>query len=331
MKKTTQFLLTCSAAAAATVLGILPLAAQEKTHSPITIISGGPTGAWYPTAAMIAEIVNEGYQGQPVNISPGKGAISNPLVVGSGEMEVGLSYGPFLRLAYEGNNVVFDMPGFSELRSIGNIGVNTFQIIMGADVDEGIFEDLKNGRKVSFGIGAVGSSTYYAVEKFLQGYGVDYETLESNGSTLLSGASQSQTDAYANRQIDVYFNTIGINSSVMQEAVTARNSRVFSIPEPIRDSMVNDVGYVKSVIPANTYPGQAEDVNTVDLSTIIFTRAELDEQIVYDMTKAIAENRERLIAAFAGFASWQPEDLVKGTAIPLHPGAERYYKERGWL
>jgi TRAP transporter TAXI family solute receptor len=181
------------------------------------------------------------------------------------------------------------------------------------------------------GIGAVGSSTHFAVEKFLQGYGVDYAALEANGSTLLSGASQSQTDAYQNRQIDVYFNTIGINASVMQEAVTSRASKIFSIPEPIRDAMVNDLGYIKSTIPANTYPGQTEAANTVDLSTIMFARSDVSDDMVYDITKAIAENRDRLISAFAGFKDWQPEDLVKGTAIPLHPGAERYYKERGWL
>lgn len=331
MRKKAQLMLIGAAAAVMVAGGTMAASAQDKTHSPITIVSGGPTGAWYPTAAMIAEIVNEGYQGQPVNISPGKGAISNPLVVGSGEMEVGLSFGPFLRLAYEGENEVFDMPGFDNLRSIANIGVNTFQIIMGVDVDEDIFERLKDGERVSMGIGAVGSSTHFAVEKFLEEYGVDYATLESNGSTLLSGASQSQTDAYQNRQIDIYFNTIGINASVMQEAVTSRNSKLYSMPDHVREAMVNDLGYIKSVIPGGTYPGQPDDVDAVDLATVIFVREDLSEDMVYDITKAIAENRERLINAFAGFESWQPEEMVDGTAIPLHPGAERYYRERGWM
>lgn len=331
MKTKFNVLLMCAAATALMTNASTLAVAQDRTHPAITIVSGGPTGAWYPTAAMVAEIVNASYQGQPVNISPGKGAISNPLVVGSGEMEVGISFGPFLRLAYEGQNEVFDMPGFSELRSIGNIGVNTFHVIMGENVDPDIFEKLKDGERVSFGIGAVGSSTHFAVDKFLQNYGVDYATLEANGSTLLSGASQSQTDAYQNRQIDVYFNTIGINSSVIQEAVTSRNSVLYDIPEHVRQNMVDELGYIHSVIPAGTYPRQTEDVNTVDLSTIFFTRADVSEEIVYEITKAMAENKERLVSAFAGFASWEPEQLAVGTAIPLHPGAERYYRERGWL
>lgn len=330
MKHTPQFLLSCTLALSVTAFGALPAAAQDKTHRAITIVSGGPTGAWYPTAAMIAEITNESYRGQPVNISPGKGAVSNPLVVGSGEMEVGISFGPFLRMAYEGENEIFDMPGFDNLRSVANIGVNTFQIIMGDGVDDDIFEKLSDGQRVSMGIGAVGSSTYVAAERFLQQFGVDYATLEANGSTLLSGASQSQTDAYQNRQIDIYFNTIGINSAVMQEAVTSRSSKLYSIPDHIRDFMVEELGYIKSTIPGGTYPGQDEDVETVDLSTIVFARADLDEEMVYDLTKAIAENRDRLISAFAGFANWQPEDMVLGTAIPLHPGAARYYAERNW-
>ncbi|WP_439577056.1 TAXI family TRAP transporter solute-binding subunit [Elioraea sp.] len=304
--------------------------AQQKEHRPITIISGGPTGAWYPTAAAIAELVNAGYRGQPVNISPGKGAVSNPLSVGSGEVEVGLSFGPFLRLAYEGRNEVFDMPGFDSLRAVGNIGVNTFQIVMGADVPDDIFDQLKGGRRVSMGIGAVGSSTHFGVNKFLQEYGVDYESLRRNGSRLLSGASQSQTDAYKNRQIDIYFNTIGINAAVMQEAVTARASKLYSIPDRVRQAMASKLGYIPSVIPANTYPGQSGPVNTLDLSTIVFARADLSEAMVYDITRAMAENKPRLVAAFAGFAGWEPEDLAKGLPIPVHPGAARYFRERGW-
>lgn len=305
--------------------------AQEKEHKPITIISGGPTGAWYPTAAAIAELVNAQYRGQPVNISPGKGAVSNPLSVGSGEVEVGLSFGPFLRLAYEGKNEVFDMQGFDNLRAIGNIGVNTFQIVMGTDVPDDIFEQLKNGRRVSMGIGAVGSSTHFGVNKFLQEYGVSYDSLRRNGSTLLSGASQSQTDAYKNRQIDIYFNTIGINSAVMQEAVTARASKLYSIPDQVRTALAEKLGYIPSVIPANTYPGQSEAVNTLDLSTILFARADLSEDMVYDITKATAENKPRLVAAFAGFAAWEPKDLAVGLPIPVHPGAARYFRERGWM
>lgn len=304
--------------------------AQQKEHRPITIISGGPTGAWYPTAAAIAELVNAQYRGQPVNISPGKGAVSNPLAVGSGEVEVGLSFGPFLRLAYEGRNEVFDMPGFNNLRAVGNIGVNTFQIILGADVPDDIFDQLKSGRRVSMGIGAVGSSTHFGVNKFLQEYGVDYEFLRRNGSTLLSGASQSQTDAYKNRQINIYFNTIGINAAVMQEAVTARASKLYSIPDRVREAMASKLGYIPSVIPANTYPGQTESVNTLDLSTILFARADLSDEMVYDITRAMAENKPRLVAAFAGFADWRPEDLAKGLPIPVHPGAERYFRERAW-
>ena len=89
-------------------------AGQTRSHDSVTFISGGPTGTWYHTAAAIAELVNKRYRGQPVSVIPGKGAISNPLSVGIRRAGFGFSYGPFLRLAHDGNNEVFEMARISE-------------------------------------------------------------------------------------------------------------------------------------------------------------------------------------------------------------------------
>lgn len=307
-----------------------PAAAQQDTHDIATFISGGPTGTWYPTAAMVSDIVNESYVGQPMTTVPGKGAVGNPLAVGSGGAQFGLSYGPFLKLAYEGGNEVYKGDGFNQLRAVANLVPNTVHIVIADGVDMGILDKLKDGETVRIGVGQKGSSNFFAQEKILMEYGYDYDGLEKQGSTVVQGAQQGLADAFANRQIDIYTNTVGMNSGDMQQAIAARSGRVMPLPENVRSTLVEKWGYVPSVIPAGTYEGQDKDIPTVNLSTVILTTADMDDEIVYRVVKALAENHDRMIEAYGGFSRWSPEEVHVGLPIPVHPGAERYFKERGW-
>ena len=307
-----------------------PAAAQSETHDIATFISGGPTGTWFPTAATVSDIVNESYLGQPMTTIPGKGAVGNPLAVASGGAQFGLSYGPFLKLAYEGGNEVYEGEGFSQLRAVANLVPNTVHLVVADDVDMAILDKLKDGETVRIGVGQKGSSNFFAQEKILMEYGYTYDALEKQGSSVVEGAQQGLADAFANRQIDIYTNTVGTNSADMQQAIAARNGRVMPLPENVRATLVDKWGYVPSVIPAGTYEGQTEDIPTVDLATVILTTADMDDEIVYRVVKALAENHDRMTEAYSGFARWKPEDVHVGLPIPLHPGAERYFKERGW-
>lgn len=319
------------AAVGGLVLGAGQVAAQDKTHATATFISGGPTGTWFPTATAISEMVNEHYEGQPVSTIPGKGAIGNPLSVGSGKADFGLSYGPFLLAIYDGNNPILDKPGMGNLRAIANVVPNTVQIVMAGDEPADTFSKIAEGAKLRIGVGAKGSSNLFGIERIMEEYGTNFEKIETAGGTVMEGQQQGLLDAFLNRQIDVYTNTVGVQSSDLQQAMAARGSYLFSMPDDIRDKMVENWGYVKYDIPAGTYPSQKEIVQSLNLSTIIFTTEEMDDEIVYNMVKAMAENRDRLISAYGGFEKWQPDLMPVGHPIPTHPGAIRYFKEVGWV
>ena len=305
--------------------------ARQKTHTSVTFITGGPTGTWYMTGAAIAELVNKHYDGQPISVVPGKGAIANPLSVGAGKAELGLSYAPSLKLAYEGGNEIFTRRGFSNLRAIAAVVPDTVHIVMAKDVDPNVFSKLKDGATIRIGVGQKGSSNHFVIEKILETYGYDYAGLGDAGSAVIQGAQQGLVDAYQNRQIDIYSNTVGINAGSVRQPMTARASRLFNIPDDVRDTLVREWGYVKGTIPAGTYPGQDAPVDTLDLETIVFTNTEMDEEIIYLVTKSLAENRDRLIAGSAGFKRWQPEDMPVGLPVQVHRGALKYYRERGWV
>jgi hypothetical protein len=325
--------LTTLAISAASVIAltIAPAAAQEKKHTTATFISGGPTGTWFPTATAISELVNKHYDGQPVSTIPGKGAIGNPLAVGSGKAEFGLSYGPFLRAIYDGNNPVMPKDGMKNLRAIANVVANTVQITMAGDVPADIFSKIKDGAEVRIGVGAKGSSNRFGIERIMEMYGSNFEGIEAAGGTVMEGAQEGLLDAFKNRQIDIYTNTVGLKSSDHQQAMAARDSYLFDMPEEIRDRMVKDWGYTRFTIPAGTYPTQTEPVKALNLPTTIFTSEAMDDEIVYLMVKEMAENQSRLESAYSGFKTWKPEDMPDSHPIPTHPGAVKYYKERGWM
>jgi TRAP transporter TAXI family solute receptor len=310
---------------------VSPVMAQTETHDIATFISGGPTGTWYPTAAVVSDMVNDTYEGQPMTTIPGKGAVGNPLAVASGSAQFGLSYGPFLKLAYQGGNEVYSESGFDNLRAVANLVPNTVHLVIAEDVDIDILNQLADGETVRIGVGQKGSSNFFAQEKILMEYGYDYAALEAQGSTVVQGAQQGLGDAFANRQIDIYTNTVGTNSGDLQQAIAARNGRVMPLPENVRTTLVEKWGYVPSVIPAGTYEGQDADIPTVNLSTVILTTSDMDDEIVYRLVKSIAENHDRMTEAYAGFSRWKPEDIHVGLPIDIHPGAQRYFKERGWM
>ena len=274
-------------ALAMVVLASGTVSAQEKTHASATFITGGPTGTWYMTGAAIAELVNKHYDGQPISVTPGKGAIANPLSVGAGKAELGLSYAPYLKLAAEGGNEIFTRRGFGNLRAIAAVVPDTVHIVMAADVAPDVFSKLANGATIRIGVGQKGSSNHFVLEKILELYGYDYAGLRAAGSAVIEGAQQGLVDAYQNRQIDIYSNTVGINAGSVRQPVSARASRLFSIPEGVRDTLVDRWGYVKSTIPAGTYPGQDDaPVETLDLGTIVFTNDAMDDEIVYLIAKS---------------------------------------------
>ncbi len=321
-----------SAAAIGTLLvSTAGASAQDKTHPVATFISGGTSGTWFPTATAIAELTNEAYKGQPISSIPGKGAIGNALAVGSGKAEFGLSYGPFLLAIYNGGNTILEGEGLKDLRAVGNVVPNTVQIVMSSDVPDSVFSDAGGGSPVRIGVGAKGSSNIFGIEKILMEYGVDFDKVTTDGGFVMEGAQEGLLDAYLNRQIGIYTNTVGIGASDLQQALAARDSRLFAMTEEIRDKMVTNWGYVKFDIPAGTYPGQTEAVPSLDLSTLVITNASMDDDIVYEMVKKMAENQSRLVSAYSGFSSWKPEDMAISAPIPLHPGAEKYFREIGWI
>ena len=99
----------------------------------------------------------------------------------------------------------------------------------------------------------------------------------------------------------------------------------------MREALVSKYGFAQYDVPAGTYPNQDEDWAALGFPMVLFTTADVSEDVVYEMTKRVAEDKERMLKATAAFDAWQPEDMVAALGVDLHPGAAKYYRERGWI
>jgi len=113
-------------------------------------------------------------------------------------------------------------------------------MVAASDVDLDILDKLKDGATVRIGVGQKGSSNFFAMEKILEEYGYDFEALEAQGSGIMQGAQEGLTDAFANRQIDIYTNTVGMKSNDLQKSFSARNGRLIPMPKELQEKMVSN-------------------------------------------------------------------------------------------
>ena len=120
-------------------------------------------------------------------------------------------------------------------------------------------------------------------------------------------------------------------SSVTDSLVTRSDGHLFSLDDEVIEKLVNENGFSAYTIPAGTYEGQTEDIKTVALPFVIFTTEDADEEMIYNLTKSIYENKEYFEGVHSSFAEFDPDTMNEGTAISLHPGAERFYKEIGLM
>lgn len=320
---------TTAALAVTAAVAFSAQAVAQESHEGVEFISGSPTGSWYPVASAVAEMVNQNYEGQPTSVIPGAGGVGNPLRVGTGQSDVGISYGPFLLLAQQGENDLYT-EAFPQLRSVAGMTANALHVVVDGDVS---FEDIAADQPaLAVATGPTGSTELFTLTEVLGYYDITFEDIEDWGGSVQLLNTSGRSDGWSNRQFDLVNFFINPPSSQVVSLMSARgDSNIMSISPSIAQQLVDDWGMLEITIPAGTYPNQDEDVTTVGMPYVYFTTTELDDEYVYNLTRAIAENQEQLAATHAAFESWTPETMHEGLGIELHPGAAQYYRERGWI
>jgi TRAP transporter TAXI family solute receptor len=300
--------------------------AAEQTF--ISIGTGGVTGVYYPTGGAICRLVNKGRKehGIRCSVESTGGSIYNINTIREGELDFGVAQSDWQYHAYNGTSKFEDQGKFEDLRAVFSVHPEPFTVVARADSGIETFQDLK-GKRVN--VGNPGSGQRGTMEVLMAALG--WQMGDFAVASELKAAEQSQ--ALCDNKIDVMVYTVGHPSGSIQEATTACDATLVDVTGPEVDKLVADNPYYrKATIPGGMYRGNDDDTETFGVGATFVTSANVSDEAVYQVVKAVFDNFEEFKKLHPAFANLNKEEMVKdGLSAPLHPGAERYYKEAGLM
>jgi uncharacterized protein len=292
---------------------------------------GGAVGTFYSIAGGIATIIKEADPDIIIKLNPW-GGMGIPEVIANKGAEIGWSM-PFLNAAaYEGM-MPYPRP-FNELRALaGGISVNYFHFYVDAEsplksMDE-IFGQKKKLRLV---IPPAGSTENMALERILDFYKTSIPALEKAGFIFMRGNFSFQTNQFKERKADGVLTFLGIPGAAVTEASAGRKLKLIDFSESTL-TYLEQFGITKGTIPAGTYEQAAntKDVVTAAAGSVIIVHKDMSEDLAYRLTKAFNDSYEKVRKLHSSMETYEIKDGPTGCGIPLHSGAVRYYKEKGFL
>jgi TRAP transporter TAXI family solute receptor len=307
------------ACATGCVVGPAALAAETF----VNVLTGGTSGVYYPLGVALANVIGKSVPNVKTSVQATKASVENLNLLQTGRGEIAFTLGDALSDAWKGNEEAGFKSPLKKLRGVAAIYPNYIQIVARADSGIRSLADLK-GKKVS--VGAPKSGTELNARTIFEAAGLSYKDF-SKVEYLPFGES---VELMKNRQLDVTLQSAGLGVSSLRDLATSVEIVVVPIPADIVKK-TGDPAYLPATIPANTYRGQTTDVASAAVQNFLVTHEDVGNDIAYGMTKALWTNLDQLVAAHSAAKAIDAKRALEGMPVPLHPGAERYYKEAGLM
>jgi hypothetical protein len=322
LKKTA---LTSLALAAGLTIGGGSAFAQQQFFS---IGTGGVTGVYYPTGGAICRLVNQNRRehGLRCSVESTGGSIYNINTVRAGELEFGVAQSDWQYHAYNGTSRFDEAGAFEDLRAVFSVHPEPFTLIVRGDSEVDSFDDL-TGLRVN--VGNPGSGQRATMEVVMGAYGIEMEDFAV--ATEFQGSEMAQ--ALCNGQIDAMIYTVGHPAAAITEVSTTCDARLVDVTGPEIDQLIEENSYYRTAtVPGGTYRGTDDDVTTFGVGATFVSSAAVSEEVVYTVVKSVFDNFSDFTGLHPAFANLSEEAMIAdGLSAPLHDGAVRYYRERGWM
>ncbi|MBN8980738.1 MAG: TAXI family TRAP transporter solute-binding subunit [Rhizobiales bacterium] len=309
-------MLIAAATSAAMVLASPAAHAQQF----INILTGGTSGVYYPLGVAIGKIYGDKIPNVKTQVQATKASVENLNLIEQGRGELAFTLGDSLKAAVDGDEEAGFKTKLTKLRTIGAIYPNYIQIVATADSGIKTLADLK-GKTLS--VGAPKSGTELNSRAILKAAGMTYKDL---GKVEYLPFAES-VDLMKNRQLNATLQSAGLGVASLKDLSSSTDINVVAVPK----ETVDKIGppFISVVIPANTYTGQKTDVQTAAVVNYLVTNSDVSDDVAYQMTKLIFESLPELVNAHVAGKEIKLETAATGSPAPLHPGAIRYYKEKG--
>lgn len=305
--------------------------AAESAPKQYSLVVGSLGGTMGRLGAGLADIVNRKAKDFKFSVVPGGGR-ANPARIGGGGGDIGYSFSNFIANATAGK-VPFKKK-YPNLRGIAKFWQSCYHQYAAKDqMDAGIrsWKDIVNSKKpLKVGPAKKGTSTEYITRLIVQHYGSSYKDLKKRGYKLNFAGVNGMSRAIRSSQIDFYFHNSGDPNGAGIQAALGRDLRFLKLEDDAKKMLVK-AGFSPCEIPGGIYRGIDQATPSVGANGVLLTTDKMDPNVVYNTLKIIADNQKFLGGVHKIYKEWNPKSASKGLGAALHPGAVRFYKEKGAL
>ncbi len=285
----------------------------------VSIATGGTSGTYYPIGGAIAQAVTKGSDIQ-ATAETGNAAVANLNLIGKGEIEMAFVQNDVAYWAYNGQQM-FKTP-MKNVRAVASLYPEHVQLIVAKSAGVKSVNDLKGKR---IGVGAPGSGTEADAQAIFKVAGIKYADMKVD--YLDFGAVTSR---FKDNQIDAGFVVAGFPTASVMDLALTKDVALFNFDDAFLAKLKKEYPYfVPSVVPANTYSKMDKDIKTPAVMAILVTYDKVPEDVVYKFTKAMFDNIATIHASHAKGKEINLKTALDGLTVPLHPGAAKYFKEKG--
>lgn len=292
----------------------------------VTLASGWVVGVYYPIAGAMSRVVYDANIGIRLTVESSGASAANAGLIASGDADLAIVQNDIAFYAYEGVTLPrFEQEPVKNMRGVLALHREPVQLVARADSGIRTIADLK-GKRVA--VGPLGSGTEANAAQYLEAYGLTFDDL---GRVERLGAAEA-SDYLKDGRIDAAFYTTGIGAAAIQDVAVVTPIVLVPVPDD-RLAWLREryPFYVRQIIPGGVYAGVDEDVPTASVRAILVARAELEDDIVYNILKAAFDNLDTIHGVHSAAREITLEGATDGIPIPLHAGAERFYRDAGAL
>ena len=313
--------------------------AEDLKSTTLTWVAGGVGGGWYVQAGGIARMIAENQPKLIVKVVPGGGVV-NPVRVSKHKDDLGWGITFVDKMAFKGIAPIYKKPN-PDVRSLGGI-FGIYHIHFMAAKNQNVktvaemVELVKAGKAIKVGAPMKGTSDLPLVENILGFYGISLKAIKDAGGKVFNAVYSDMVNLYKDKHVDFVFTHLGLPGAAITEMTVSRDSVLLPVSDGCVDAIHKKFGTLsrdsgRAFIPAGTYKGQDADVAAVVSAGELIVNKDVPDNVAYTIIKIICENIDEVHKINPANKNFIPKTGWKNVALPLHPGAEKYYKEAGYM
>lgn len=287
----------------------------------LKMATGGTTGTYYAYSGTVSQVLSQKIDNLSFDVQSTGASKANIYLVSDQEADIAIVQNDVMYYAYNGTDL-FDGEKISGFSAMAGAYAEVCQVVSKSDITS--IEDLR-GKRVS--VGDIGSGVEFNARQILEAYDMTFDDIVVSNLSFGDSATAMKDD-----KIDAFFCVAGAPTTAIVELATSNQINLLAVDDTHAAKLMEKYPfYTKFAVPGGTYKGVDSEIQTVAVVATYIVSDSLSEDLVYDMTKVLFENAEEIAVGHSKGAELDPAYSVSSISIPIHPGAEKYYKEIGVL